>query len=112
MLLTKAVFSWIMLIYVYAAPRRDGGEMEKKADTAVRDGIRFNGWSEVPYITRIQYEALEGLQEQKIQKFTHFPCFSRSSEQKSGFHEKRRENKKTDFSANGINFIFFGTIFS
>lgn len=45
------------------------GEMEKKADTAVRDGIRFNGWSEVPYITRIQYEALEGLQEQKIQKF-------------------------------------------
>lgn len=45
------------------------GEMEKKADTAVSDDIRFNGWSEVPYITRIQYEALEGLQEQKIQKF-------------------------------------------
>lgn len=45
------------------------GEMEKKADTAVRDGIRFNGWSEVPYITRIQYDSLEGLQEQKIQKF-------------------------------------------
>ncbi len=45
------------------------GEMEKKTDTVVYDNIRFNGWSEVPYTTKIKYEALEGLQEQKIQEY-------------------------------------------
>lgn len=45
------------------------GEMAKKTDSAIYDDIRFNGWSEVPYTTQIQYGALSGLQEQKIQKY-------------------------------------------
>lgn len=45
------------------------GEMAKKTDTSVYDEIRFNGWSTVPYETRLDYGPLDGLQEKKIQAF-------------------------------------------
>ena len=45
------------------------GEMETKAETSVYDDMRFTGWSMVPYYTYLQYEALNGLQDKKIQNY-------------------------------------------
>ena len=45
------------------------GEMAKTADASVYDEIRFTGWSAAPFVTRLNYDRLEGLQEKKIQAF-------------------------------------------
>lgn len=45
------------------------GEMTKKTDTSVYDEIRFTGWSAAPYVTKLVYNPLEGLQDQEIQGF-------------------------------------------
>lgn len=45
------------------------GEMTKDTAMQVYDDIRFIGWSDVPYVTKLQYDGLEGLQEKEIQAF-------------------------------------------
>lgn len=45
------------------------GEMETTAETSVYDDMRFTGWSMVPYYTCLKYEALDGLQDKKIQNY-------------------------------------------
>lgn len=45
------------------------GEMTINFDTSVYDDIRFTGWSTVPFSTRLKYDSLCGLQENKIQAF-------------------------------------------
>ena len=45
------------------------GEMETTAVTSVYDDMRFTGWSAVPYYTQLEYGALDGLQDKKIQSF-------------------------------------------
>ena len=45
------------------------GEMETTAETSVYDDMRFTGWSAVPYYTQLKYDALDGLQDKKIQNY-------------------------------------------
>ena len=45
------------------------GEMETTAVTSVYDDMRFTGWSAVPYYTQLKYDALDGLQDKKIQNY-------------------------------------------
>ena len=45
------------------------GEMTETIDASVYDDIRFTGWSTVPFSTRLKYDTLCGLQENKIQAF-------------------------------------------
>ena len=45
------------------------GEMDTTTETSVYDDMRFTGWSMVPYYTYLEYNALDGLQDKKIQTF-------------------------------------------
>lgn len=59
--------------YEYGSGETDSdfkrGEMAVKSEAAVYENIRFTGWSSVPYVTRLEYDRLGGLQETKIHDY-------------------------------------------
>lgn len=45
------------------------GDLTKTVKTVLYEDIRFNGWSVTPFVTKLSYDKLEGLQEKKIHDF-------------------------------------------
>lgn len=45
------------------------GEMATRKDAVVYDDFRFTGWSRVPYYTKLSYDGLDGLQNEKLHKY-------------------------------------------
>ena len=45
------------------------GELAKTTVVSVYDDIRFNGWSAAPYVTRLEYSGLAGLQDKELHSF-------------------------------------------
>ncbi len=45
------------------------GELAKTTVVSVYDDIRFTGWSAAPYVTRLEYSGLAGLQDKELHSF-------------------------------------------